>query len=198
MSCATLITYSAVCHLIVAIVMLIRVPHTGKKKGSGKNRLSFSLVVHACGNLLLPLPHPSMSLSPLHLAHPSFYLFVLYVFSNRCNNRLIWKTLNYRAASHPPTAHARTHAHTIKKKKKSYATKVLVKPESPSSFPPVVCLKKLVISLKRAPLCLEPKKRERTVFQWYLSECLKLFMHFNECADVMIGYRGRQMRGVTV
>lgn len=53
---------------------------------------------------------------------------------------------------HPPT-----HTHTQLKKK--LFNKVLLKPESPSSFPPVFCLKKLVISLERVPLCLEEKKR---------------------------------------
>lgn len=41
---------------------------------------------------------------------------------------------------------------------------MLLKPESPTSFPPVFCLKKLVISLKRASLCLEQKKPKEQCF----------------------------------
>lgn len=41
---------------------------------------------------------------------------------------------------------------------------MLLKPESPTSFPPVFCLKKLVISLKRASLCLEQKKNKEQSF----------------------------------
>lgn len=112
-------------------------------------------------------PPPSISLSSLHLTHPSFYPFVLYVFYNRCNNWLIWKTLNYRAPSHLPTLRTQTHgqsnAHTYTQifffffKKKSCSTKVLLKPENHTSFPSVYCLKKLVIALKRASLCAEQK-----------------------------------------
>lgn len=43
---------------------------------------------------LLPSSYlPFISLVP-HFIHPSFY-----VFCNRCNNRLIWKTLNYHASA---------------------------------------------------------------------------------------------------
>lgn len=98
---ATLITYSAVCHLIVAIVMLIRAPHAEKGNKTGWIAL-FSIWLSTRRTLSLPpsLPHSQPSsyrpfISPVpHFIHPSFY-----VFSNRCNNRLIWKTLNYHASA---------------------------------------------------------------------------------------------------
>lgn len=78
-----------------------------------------------CSNLPLPAPHPppppfptlspsSISLSSLHLP-PSLILSIhpLCVFYNHCNNRLIWKTLNYQAPSHLPTLHTHTHSLTV-------------------------------------------------------------------------------------
>lgn len=143
--CATLITYSAVCRLIVAIVMLIRALHAENVEGK-KNRSE------TCSNLQSPLP-------PTPISSSSLYPSILYVFYIRCNNQLIWKTLNYRTQSH--LTHTHMHTHSLK----VCSTKVLLKLAKPC-FPGVFCLKKLVISFNRMSLWPE---------QWALQYFLSLF-----------------------
>lgn len=118
LQCGTLITYAAVCHLIVAIVMLIRAPHAEKRRGTNLSCLfclfsphQESAAICTFSPASLPPSHPlslsaftsSSPLSLLHLLHPSFCVSVLYVFYNCSNNQLIWKTLNYQATSNLPT-----------------------------------------------------------------------------------------------
>lgn len=142
-------------------------------------------------------PPPSIPLSSLHLAHPSFYPFVLYVFYNRCNNRLIWKTLNYRAPSHLPTLRTQTHgqasAHThtqtqIKKKKKKLFYKGAVKTGKPHVFP-------IRLLFEGTGDCFETcvfVRRTKSVSMFPV-KVFEIIHAFSVCADLQIGL-GRQMR----
>lgn len=151
--CATLITHSAVCHLIVAIVMLITAPHAEMEEKKKKViPFSICLSTHQESAAHASPPSPLHSLIFPSSPCPSFYPSILYVFYNRCDNRLIWKTLNYRAPSHLPTYPPRrpcppshppsTHTHT--ELQRCHQNRLL----HLSS-----CLKKLVISFNCVSLC---------------------------------------------
>lgn len=107
---ATLITCSAVCRLIVPIVRLIRPPHARVAK-KDLSALSFSSSEKSSIVPPHPASLPNTSLSSLYHPGFSFYLSVFCGFYNHSNNRLIWKTLNYRTPSHL-VAHTHMHAYT--------------------------------------------------------------------------------------
>lgn len=103
---ATLLTSSAVCHLIVAIVMLIRAPHAGKGNKTGWIAL-FSIWLSTRRSPPLPPTLPPSSYLPRHLPPSlilSFRPFMCSVIAATIGS--FWKTLNYRAAASSAHIHA--------------------------------------------------------------------------------------------
>lgn len=143
-----------------------------KRKGGGDHSFLYLPLYTSgkCSNLPLPpsLP-PSISTSPLHLhllIFPSSPTSLILSIRPLCVLQSLQQSAhleNPQLPSSISSAHI-SHAHThtpqnIPLYKGAIKT---------TSFPPVFCLKKLVISFNCASLCAE-----QYVFQCFLSDCLK-------------------------
>lgn len=151
--------------------MLIRAPHAEKEEGGGRSFFSLfaSLHIRKVQQSASPSLPPSISTFPLHLhllIFPSSPTSLILSIRPLCVLQSLQQSAhleNPQLPSSISSAHI-SHAHThtpqnIPLYKGAIKT---------TSFPPVFCLKKLVISFNCASLCAE-----QYVFQCFLSDCLK-------------------------